>query len=71
MENLLLNKYKDRSPKDTVALVTEFFEKKGFKIKDGTLPIGIENNLPLLLDLDKQTIVGTNLSIIEYILSIN
>ena len=33
MENLLLNKYKDRSPKDTVALVTEFFEKKGFKIK--------------------------------------
>ena len=49
--------------------IRDLFAKKGFKIKDGTLPIGIENNLPLLLDLDKQTIVGTNLSIIEYILS--
>lgn len=33
MENLLLNKYKDRTPKETVALITKFFEKKGFKIK--------------------------------------
>lgn len=31
-DNLLLNKFKDRSPEDTVALLKDFFEKRGFLI---------------------------------------
>lgn len=44
------------------------FAEKGIKIKDHTIPIGYEGKNPLFLDTDDQTIVGTNKSIIEYII---
>lgn len=49
--------------------IRNLFAKKGFKIKDDTMPIGIENNTPVLVDLNTQNIVGTNMSILEYVLS--
>ena len=49
--------------------IRDLFYKKGFNIKEGLLPIGIENNLPIYINLETQNIEGTNLGIIEYILS--
>ena len=49
--------------------IRDLFYKKGFNIKEGLLPIGIENNLPIYINLETQNVEGTNLGIIEYILS--
>lgn len=49
--------------------IRDIFDKKGFKIKDGTMPIGIENGSPILLDIENQTVLGTNFTIMDYIIN--
>ena len=34
----------------------DLFYKKGFNIKEGLLPIGIENNLPIYINLETNTL---------------
>jgi len=41
--------------------------EKNVKIKDHTIPIGYEGKTPLFLDLDHQTVVGTNKSLLEFL----
>ena len=40
---------------------------KNVKIKDHTMPIGYEGKNPLFLDLDHQTVIGTNKSLLEFL----
>lgn len=41
--------------------------EKNVKIKDHTMPIGYEGKNPLFIDLDNQTVIGTNKSLIEFL----